>query len=267
MTNLTKKTNLAGLSLTDEQQKLCDETADDIRRFETEATAAIAEIGAKLIKVKDILGHGYFGKWLKSEVNYTERTAQNYMNVARAFGDKSETVSQLPRRTTYDLASLPDNERNKIVDLIKDPKNPPVDTIKTKVENFKFEERQAKEKKAMEELEAAKDAKRSPAARRARKLKKEQEEAERKARNEKRERETQRLKKSIITLAQKLGRENVQDLVRILKCHDSYILQDELQRFIDDLNKSDQATKQAHETPSAGKNHDDIDELVLDRVD
>ncbi|NJP22126.1 MAG: DUF3102 domain-containing protein [Hydrococcus sp. CRU_1_1] len=58
----------------------------------------IFEIGQKLIQVKEKLGHGNFRNWLIAEFDWNERTAQNFMNVARQF--KSETVAHLPLAAT-----------------------------------------------------------------------------------------------------------------------------------------------------------------------
>jgi hypothetical protein len=65
----------------------------------------IFEIGQKLIQVKEKLGHGNFRNWLLAEFDWNERTAQNFMNVARQF--KSETVADLPLAATalYILAA------------------------------------------------------------------------------------------------------------------------------------------------------------------
>lgn len=218
--------------LTPVQRKLCDETAVMIRRFETEAMTAIAEIGSELIKVKNVLGHGRFGKWLKDEVNYTARTAQNYMNAAQAFGEKYETVSNLPKTTIYDLAALPDAERTEIVALINDPENPPVKTIKDKIASHRRAGAQAKAKKAREDEEAAKDAKRSPAAKKARKAKREKEEAEHKARIEKRDKEEAQTKRMAAQLAGRMGPDMVAELLVIIKRHGGWVLEEELQAFL-----------------------------------
>jgi hypothetical protein len=86
-----------------------------------------------LWKVKDQLDHGQFSSWIASDVGYSQRTAQNYMNAFRCLGDKSETVSLLPMKTIYDIASLPNEQRDDIVALITDPTNPPVKEIKKKI--------------------------------------------------------------------------------------------------------------------------------------
>lgn len=53
----------------------------------------IIEIGQKLIDVKQHLGHGKFGLWLRLEFEWTDRTARQFMRVAEAF--KSENFSDL----------------------------------------------------------------------------------------------------------------------------------------------------------------------------
>src|SRR5262245_12460530 len=61
------------------------------------ATTAI-ERGLDLIRVYDRMGRGHFGRWLESEFGATARTAYNWMQAARVFGENSETVSGLPER-------------------------------------------------------------------------------------------------------------------------------------------------------------------------
>ena len=54
----------------------------------------IIEIGSDLLGVKEALEHGHFGPWLKAEFGWSERTAQNFMNVAEKF--KSANFAELP---------------------------------------------------------------------------------------------------------------------------------------------------------------------------
>ena len=65
----------------------------------------IREIGEILNKVKDILPHGTFSRWVTAELQITPRTAQNYMNAATFLQGKNETVSHLPPAIIYRLAS------------------------------------------------------------------------------------------------------------------------------------------------------------------
>lgn len=45
----------------------------------------IIEIGKSLLEVKAQLPHGAFGNWLKSEFDWSEDTASNFMNVSKRF--------------------------------------------------------------------------------------------------------------------------------------------------------------------------------------
>ena len=79
------------------------------------------DTGKDLLSIKDRLGHGNWGKWLKAEFNWTERTAQNFMSVAQKFEGKYETVSHLPATTVYALAgpSTPEPLRNQIIERLE----------------------------------------------------------------------------------------------------------------------------------------------------
>ena len=55
----------------------------------------IIDVGHDLLKVKDNLGHGYFGRWLLMEFGWVDRTARNFMAVAEMFGTKMEMISDL----------------------------------------------------------------------------------------------------------------------------------------------------------------------------
>lgn len=68
------------------------ETRDVVQQRTTEIKALmrrtaqdIIEIGQKLIEVKDRLGHGNFGPWLKIEFEFSEDAARKFMRVAEKF--------------------------------------------------------------------------------------------------------------------------------------------------------------------------------------
>jgi hypothetical protein len=81
----------------------------------------VIRIGTYLCGAKVHLPHGQFGDWLKAEFEMSERTAENYMSVARKFASKSETVSDLPPSLLYKLAapSTPDTIVAKVIEDIK----------------------------------------------------------------------------------------------------------------------------------------------------
>jgi hypothetical protein len=63
------------------------------------------DTGRDLLIIKDKLGHGRFGKWLKAEFNMSERTAQNLIGLAKYANDKPATVADLPTTAVYKLAA------------------------------------------------------------------------------------------------------------------------------------------------------------------
>lgn len=78
----------------------------------------IVAIGKRLIEVKGMLAHGQFTNWIEAEFDLSERTAQNYMNVAREYGDpqKRNAVSLFSPKVAYLLAapSTPEEARAEV---------------------------------------------------------------------------------------------------------------------------------------------------------
>ncbi len=62
-----------------------EEITKEILRLKQQATQNIIDIGLSLIKAKSALNHGEWLEWLSNEVDFTERTAQRMMMVAREF--------------------------------------------------------------------------------------------------------------------------------------------------------------------------------------
>lgn len=90
-------------------------SAEKIRRTVQKTIGDIIEVGQELLAVKEAVGHGHFGAWLKAEFGWTERTAQNFMSVAERFGANPKLISDLTIQPTaaYLLAapSVPDEAR------------------------------------------------------------------------------------------------------------------------------------------------------------
>ncbi len=75
-------------------------SADRIREKVKKTVEDIIEVGNDLLNVKEALPHGKFGEWLKKEFGWAERSAQNFMAVAQAFGPKTEMISDLTIQPT-----------------------------------------------------------------------------------------------------------------------------------------------------------------------
>jgi Protein of unknown function (DUF3102) len=95
-------------------------SAERIRQKVQKTIEDIIEVGQELVDVKEAVGHGHFGPWLRAEFGWTERTAQNFMSVAERFGGNTKLISDLPIDATaaYLLAapSAPDEARQTAVE-------------------------------------------------------------------------------------------------------------------------------------------------------
>lgn len=82
---------------------------------------ATLEIGKRLIQAKGAVGHGNWSQWLKDNVDYSERTAQNIIAIYERFGNGQqklfgasadpEQVAKLNRSQMLALMSIKDEEQ------------------------------------------------------------------------------------------------------------------------------------------------------------
>jgi hypothetical protein len=115
------------------------EHADAIRELHRNVIGNILEIGRRLIEVKKLLGHGNFLPWVEAEFQWSAKTAENYMRAAEAFGDKFETVSNLPITITalYELSApdVPPEARAEAMEIAKTGKPVKKAAAKTTIAN------------------------------------------------------------------------------------------------------------------------------------
>ena len=136
-------------------------------RAQSLALMYAVEIGRRLIEAKAMLPHGEWGKWLAEKVDFTPRSAQNFMLAAKEFGDgespsllifsNTKTFSHLPYTKVLQLLAIPEEEREEFVekhDLSEMTSKEIAEAIKQRDEARK-EAREAA-KRAQEAEEAAK---------------------------------------------------------------------------------------------------------------
>lgn len=75
---------------------------------------AIITIGQRLIEAKAMLEHGEWLPWLTEQVEYSERTAQKFMKIAREYSNPS-AVADLGFRKALQLLALPESERDEFI--------------------------------------------------------------------------------------------------------------------------------------------------------
>ncbi len=102
------------------------------------------DTGNELLNIKQKLEHGKFGRWLKFHFGWKERTAQNYMNSATAFGSTPQVIDILPLSTVYKLAatSTPDALRQSVIEEINKGGTPDPKKIEKRIAESKTEARQ-----------------------------------------------------------------------------------------------------------------------------
>lgn len=78
----------------------------------------IVEIGERLIDIKERLGHGRFGEWLKVEFEMSHPTANNLMSVAESFKFLNFTNLSIAPSALYALSapSVPEAARKEAVE-------------------------------------------------------------------------------------------------------------------------------------------------------
>lgn len=72
------------------------------------------EIGARLIEAKSLLSHGEWLTWLSEKVEFSERSAQNYMRLAREWSNP-QALADLGAAKALALLSLPEPEREEFM--------------------------------------------------------------------------------------------------------------------------------------------------------
>lgn len=87
-----------------------DLLTEEILFYKRQAGGAIIEIGKRLLEAKAQLGHGEWLPWLREKVDISERSAQNFMRLAREYS-KSADIADLGASKALALLALPETER------------------------------------------------------------------------------------------------------------------------------------------------------------
>src|SRR5262249_22923139 len=101
--------------------KTLDEHAEAIKRLKRHAWSATLEIGKHLTEAKGMCGHGNWAQWLETNFGWTDRTAQNFMQVYEAFKSENNSDLHLSSTSLYRLArrSTPSDVRHDVMDRAK----------------------------------------------------------------------------------------------------------------------------------------------------
>lgn len=112
------------------------------RQAQVNAVHYACEIGKRLCEAKEQVGHGAWGEWLKTEVDYSQSTAENFMKIYREYGSNqmslfsdfsnSQTFGKLDVSKLLLLASVPAEERENVAKEV-DAENISVRELKEKL--------------------------------------------------------------------------------------------------------------------------------------
>ena len=92
------------------EERDIDVITEEINFYKQQAGMAILEIGKRLVEAKAQLSHGEWLPWLEKKVEFSERSAQQYIRLWKEYG-KSATVADLGVRKALVLLALPESER------------------------------------------------------------------------------------------------------------------------------------------------------------
>ena len=90
---------------------------EEILSLKRKAGEAILDIGDRLIEAKGMLTHGEWLSWLEDRVEFTERTAQRFMRLAREWRNPT-ALSDLGATKALTLLALPPGERDVFIEEV-----------------------------------------------------------------------------------------------------------------------------------------------------
>lgn len=133
----------------------------EILVYKNQAGAAILEIGRRLIEAKGQLEHGAWSVWLKEQVSFSERSAQNFMRLAREYPNP-QTFADLGASKALALLDIPAEDREAFAEEV-DAEHCSIRELQAAIKARQEAENQAKGwalkcEQAKAEADAARDA-------------------------------------------------------------------------------------------------------------
>lgn len=88
----------------------------DIITLKNQTAENMIQIGCKLIEAKKQLSHGEWGVWLENKVEFSQRTANQFMRIAKEFGSNSQAISNLEITKVGLLLDVPTEKREEFIE-------------------------------------------------------------------------------------------------------------------------------------------------------
>ena len=115
-----------------------EEIEAEIGFYKNQAAIGMIEIGKRLIEAKHQLQHGQWGKWLEEKVNFSQRTANQFMRIATEFPN-SQPVSNLGTKKLFLMLDVPAEKRDEFL-ATYDVENMTTRELATEIKNVKAEQ-------------------------------------------------------------------------------------------------------------------------------
>ncbi len=128
----------------------------EILHYQAVGGDAVIQIGKRLIEAKEMLPHGGWLPWLSEQVNYSERTAQRLMKIARECSNPT-LVSDLGQTKALALLALPDEEQKALLEAYDVPNMSRKELEDAIRERDRAREERAKESERADEAESERD--------------------------------------------------------------------------------------------------------------
>lgn len=87
----------------------------EIIALKNQTAQNIIQIGYKLIEAKEKLQHGEWGDWLRERIDFSQRTANQFMRIAKEFGTNPQMIINLDTTKIYLLMELPVEDRDSFI--------------------------------------------------------------------------------------------------------------------------------------------------------
>lgn len=138
------------VDLIPEETRSIDVITGEILFYKAQAGASILEIGRRLIEAKAQLKHGEWIPFLRDKVDFSERTANDMMRLAREYSNP-QTFADLGAQKALQLLALPAEEREDFVSQ-NDVENMSVRQLKEAIKAREEAERERDEAKEESEM-------------------------------------------------------------------------------------------------------------------
>ena len=99
------------------EKRSIDTITAEIQFYKQQAGVSILEIGKRLIEAKEQLSHGEWLPWLKGKVDFSERTANDFMKLAREWPNP-QTFADFGPSKALALLAVPAEEREEFAQAV-----------------------------------------------------------------------------------------------------------------------------------------------------